>query len=67
MLQEMISRGILFQGLFYPTWSHQETQIKTITLAFDQACAIYRSCIDAGATDGFLVGRPVKPVFRKKI
>ena len=23
LMQEMIARGALFQGLFYPTWSHQ--------------------------------------------
>lgn len=67
MMQEMIARGVLFQGLFYTTWSHQETELNQQATAFDGACAVYRKAIDAGTTDGLLVGRPVKPVFRKSV
>jgi len=67
MLQEMIARGVLFQGLFYTTWSHQQPELDHIAAAFDESCAIYRSAIEAGSCDGILVGRPAKPVFRKKI
>ena len=67
IMQEMIARGVLFQGLFYPTWSHQQLEINHISMAFDESCKIYRQAIEAGSTEQLLIGRPVKPVFRKKI
>ncbi|MBP6421667.1 MAG: glutamate-1-semialdehyde 2,1-aminomutase [Propionivibrio sp.] len=67
MMQEMIARGVLFQGMFYPTWSHQQPEMDHLAMAFDESCAIYRKAIGAGTTDGLLIGRPAKPVFRKKI
>lgn len=67
MLQEMIARGVLFQGLFYPTWSHQQAEMDHLVMAFDESCAMYRKAIDAGTTSQLLIGRPAKPVFRKKI
>jgi glutamate-1-semialdehyde 2,1-aminomutase len=67
MLQEMIARGVLFQGMFYPTWSHQQAEMDHLVMAFDESCAIYRKAIDAGTTSQLLIGRPAKPVFRKKI
>ena len=67
MMQEMIAHGVLFQGLFYPTWSHQQPEMDHIAKAFDLSCAVYRKAIDAGNTDKLLIGRPAKPVFRKKI
>ncbi|MFZ5556228.1 MAG: glutamate-1-semialdehyde 2,1-aminomutase [Pseudomonadota bacterium] len=66
-MQEMIARGVLFQGLFYPTWSHQETEMLHIAQAFDESCAVYRRAIDAGSCANLLVGPPAKPVFRKRI
>lgn len=67
MMQEMIAHGVLFQGMIYPTWSHQQPEMDHLAKAFDEACAIYRRAIDAGTTANFLNGRPAKPVFRKKI
>ncbi len=67
MMQEMIARGVLFQGLFYPTWSHQQPEMDYLVTAFDESCAIYKKAIDAGSTANLLIGQPAKPVFRKKI
>ena len=67
MMQEMIARGVLFQGLFYPTWSHQQAEMDHLAMAFDESCAVYRKAIEAGTTDGLLIGRAAKAVFRKKI
>ena len=67
MMQEMISRGVLFQGMFYPTWSHQQAEMDHIVMAFDEACAVYRQAINAQSIENLLVGRPAKAVFRKKI
>lgn len=67
MMQEMIARGVLFQGMFYTTWSHQQPELNHMAAAFDESCAVYRSAIERGNCAGFLVGRAAKPVFRKKI
>ncbi len=67
MMQEMIARGILFQGMIYPTWSHQQPEMDALVAAFDGACGVYRKAVDSGTTNDFLVGRPAKAVFRKKI
>jgi glutamate-1-semialdehyde 2,1-aminomutase len=67
MMQEMIVRGVLFQGLFYTTWSHREAELDRIAAAFDEACTTYSAAIKTGTCDGLLIGRPAKPVFRKKI
>lgn len=67
MMQEMIARGVLFQGLFYTTWSHQQTELDHFVMAFDESCAIYKKAIDAGNTNTLLIGHPAKAVFRKKI
>jgi len=67
MMQEMIACGILFQGLIYTTWSHQQLEMDQIVNAFDTACKIYKKAIEIGSTNDLLVGRPAKPVFRKKI
>lgn len=67
MMQEMIARGVLFQGLFYTTWSHQQSELEHFIMAFDESCAIYKKAIDAGSTQNLLIGRPAKAVFRKKI
>ena len=67
MMQEMIARGVLFQGLFYTTWSHQQSEMDHLVMAFDESCAVYRRAIEVGTTDGLLIGRPAKAVFRKTI
>lgn len=67
MMQEMIARGVLYQGMFYPTWSHQQPEIDHIAMAFDESCMVYKRAIEIGTTDSLLIGRPAKPVFRAKI
>jgi len=67
MMQEMITRGVLFQGLFYTTWSHQDAELDEIVAAFDESCAIYRQAIESGSCSEHLIGPPARPVFRKRI
>jgi glutamate-1-semialdehyde 2,1-aminomutase len=67
MMQEMIARGMLFQGLFYTTWSHQQAELDHFVMAFDESCAIYKKAINQGNTNHLLIGRAAKAVFRKKI
>ncbi|GAB3440869.1 glutamate-1-semialdehyde 2,1-aminomutase [Insolitispirillum peregrinum] len=65
MMQEMIAQGILFQGVFMVTPSHQAEQVAETLTAFDAACVVYKAALEAKTTDGFLEGEPTKPVFRK--
>ena len=64
--QELIARGVLFQGVFCPHFSHSEADIDYILNAMDESCVVYKK----GLEDGYekhLVGEPIKPVFRKYI
>jgi hypothetical protein len=64
MLQEMIRRGVLFQGLFMPCYQHTDGDIAQVAAAFEESCAVYRQALERGL-DQFLVGEPTRPVFRK--
>lgn len=64
MLQEMIARGILFQGVFLPCFAHTEEDARKIVAAFDASCTVYREALQNG-TEGLLHGEAARPVFRK--
>lgn len=64
--QELIARGILFQGIFCPHFSHTEEDVKQILDAMDDSCAIYKKGLEEGY-EKYLTGEPIKPVFRKYI
>ena len=60
----MIKRGILFQGVFVPCFSHQKTDIDFFAEAFKETCVIYTEALEKGF-ENYLVGPATKPVFRK--
>ncbi|HWY38945.1 MAG TPA: glutamate-1-semialdehyde 2,1-aminomutase [Bacteroidia bacterium] len=64
--QEMIKHGVLFQGIFCPNFSHTEKEIEHILNAMDEACVVYKKGLEEGY-EKYLVGEPIKPVFRKYI
>lgn len=64
--QELIKRGVLFQGIFCPHFSHTEKDVEHILQAMDESCTIYKKGLDEGYGK-YLVGEPIKPVFRKYI
>lgn len=64
-LQEMIARGVLFQGIVLPSFSHTTADMDYFMKAYKESLVIYRKAIDAGTTDGLLVGHVCKPVFRR--
>jgi glutamate-1-semialdehyde aminotransferase len=66
MHQELIKRGVLFQGVFCPHYSHTENDLEQILSAFDEACVLYKKGFEEGFKK-YLVGEPIKPVFRKFI
>jgi len=64
--QEMIRHGVLFQGIFCPNFSHSPNDVEHILNALDEACKVYKKGLDEGY-EKYLVGEPIKPVFRKYI
>jgi adenosylmethionine-8-amino-7-oxononanoate aminotransferase len=66
VMQEMISRGVLFQGSFIPCYSHSTSDVDYFIEAFNQTLAVYKNALEDGY-EKFLVGMPAKPVFRKYI
>jgi glutamate-1-semialdehyde aminotransferase len=64
MMQEMIGRGVLFQGVFMPCFMHADRDVDHVLEAFDRACEIYRHALGHGV-DGLLIGSATRPVFRK--
>lgn len=64
--QEMIKRGVLFQGIFCPNFSHEEEHVDYIIDAMDEATDVYKKGLEDGF-EKYLVGEAIKPVFRKYI
>jgi glutamate-1-semialdehyde 2,1-aminomutase len=64
ILQEMIARGVLFQGAFVPCFSHTVEDVDKFSQAFDESLKIFSLALENGV-ENYLVGRPTKPVFRK--
>jgi len=62
-LQETMKRGILAPSLIV-SYSHSETDIDRTVEAFHEALHVYRKALDEGIQK-YLIGRPVKPVFRQ--
>jgi glutamate-1-semialdehyde 2,1-aminomutase len=63
-MQEMIKRGVLFQGIFVPCFSHQVKDIDFFTEAVNESIDIFAMGLENGYGK-YLVGEQTKPVFRK--
>ena len=63
LLQELVRRGQLFQGLFYLTPAHTEVAINETLAAWKEVLPLFRNFIKSGKREE-LVGEPTKPVFR---
>ena len=63
-LQQMISHGVLFQGVFVPCFSHDEKAIDDFMNAFNQCLIDYKAILKQGYKTA-LIGNPTKAVFRK--
>lgn len=64
LLQEMIGRGVLFQGVFLPCYSHSDNDVEKIIQAFDESCEVYGAAAGSKVAD-YLVGPAARPVFRR--
>jgi glutamate-1-semialdehyde 2,1-aminomutase len=62
-LQETIKRGLLMPS-FVVSFSHSDTEIDRTIEGVSQALAVYKKALEEGI-DKYLVGKPVKPVYRK--
>ena len=62
-LQEIIKRGIIAPSLVV-SFSHSDRDIQYTVDAISEALGIYRQALETGV-EKYLVGRSVKPVFRK--
>jgi hypothetical protein len=65
-MQEMIKRGVLFQGLFIISYSHSEDDLFYFCKAFDEILVVYKKAVIDGY-ESYLTGQPTKPVFRKHL
>jgi glutamate-1-semialdehyde 2,1-aminomutase len=63
LLQELVYKKQLFQGLFYPISAHDENAIKDTLEAWEHVLPKFYSFINGGNRD-LLKGPPIKPVFR---
>lgn len=66
MLQEMIARGVLFQGILSPCFSHTEVDVAYFVEALADSFSLYKKALAEGY-EKFLIGEPTRPVFRKVI
>ena len=64
LMQEMLNKGIFFQGYLCPTYSHKIEDVNLILTALSESFKVYKKALNNGI-ENYLVGKEVKPVFRK--
>ena len=64
LLQEMIKRGVLYQGAFVISLSHTLNDLYYFAKALDESLAVYKDALQSGY-ETYLNGNIIKPVFRK--
>lgn len=67
LMQEMVARGILFQGLMFVTPSHGESELNQTIDAFNESCSVYVKALAQRGVEGLLQGPAIKPVFRRHV
>ena len=63
-IQELLRRGVLGQS-FVISAAHTDADINQTIEAAAESLEVYARAIEAGTTEGFLVGRPVAPALRE--
>ena len=61
--QEMIKGGVLIPWVAL-SYAHREEELKLTLQATEKALQVYKKAIDEGV-EKYLVGKAIKPVFRK--
>jgi glutamate-1-semialdehyde 2,1-aminomutase len=65
LMQELVERGVLTQGILFPTPSHDDAVCQETAAAFDYAVSQVAEAWRTGSVAGFLRGPAIRPVFRK--
>jgi len=65
VFQEAVKHGLLFRGTFVFSMAHGEKELAKTLKVFGKILKVYKAAIKNGGYAPYLVGEPVKPVFRK--
>lgn len=65
MQQEMIKRGVLWQGFFNMSFSHSDEDVNYTLQALEESLFVLKNAIEKNNLKETLKGEPVIPVFRK--
>ncbi|MFA7419359.1 MAG: aminotransferase class III-fold pyridoxal phosphate-dependent enzyme [Melioribacteraceae bacterium] len=65
MQQEMIKRGVLWQGFFNMSYSHSNEDVEYTLKALEESLSILKQAVESNNLKAMLKGEPVQPVFRK--
>lgn len=65
MQQEMIKRGILWQGFHNMSFSHSDADVEYTLQAMEESLAVLKNAVQKNNLIEILRGEPVQPVFRK--
>lgn len=65
MQQEMIKRGILWQGFHNMSFSHTDADVDYTLQALEESLSVLKKAVDQNNLKEMLRGEPVQPVFRK--
>lgn len=65
MQQEMIKRGVLWQGFFNMSFSHTDSDVEYTLSALEESLAVLKKAVEDDKLKEYLLGIPVQPVFRK--
>ncbi len=63
--QELIRRGILWQGFHNMCYSHSDEDIRALLLAYKESLSILKKAVEENDIKKYLLGKPVQPVFRR--
>ncbi|MCX6169058.1 MAG: aminotransferase class III-fold pyridoxal phosphate-dependent enzyme [Ignavibacteriales bacterium] len=65
MQQEMIKRGILWQGFHNMSFSHSDADVEYTLQALEESLTVLKNAVQKNNLREMLRGEPVQPVFRK--
>jgi hypothetical protein len=65
MQQEMIKRGVLWQGFHNMSFSHSNSDVDYTLQALEESLSILKKAVQENKLKEMLRGEPVQPVFRK--
>ena len=65
MQQEMIKRGVLWQGFFNISFSHTDRDVDYTLQALEESLSVLKKAVQENRLKESLHGIPVQPVFRK--